>query len=123
MRAEDVPGQGDSVESVTDVGAQLTGDEEPETSVDGGPNRYAARRPVVGSIRVARFLTDLALRYRDGLATENATVNGEPGVIGFLNGEIDFVAAFEIEDSLVRTIRLIRNPDKLRLITSPAQLL
>ncbi|MDQ2727334.1 MAG: RNA polymerase sigma factor SigJ [Actinomycetota bacterium] len=90
---------------------------------DGGANRRAARRPVVGSTRVARFLTNLTQRYRDEMTAENATINDEPGVIGWLNGEIDFVGAFEVEDGLVRTVRLIRNPDKLRLITSRPQLL
>lgn len=90
---------------------------------DGGANRYAARRPVVGPSRVGRFLTNLAQRHRDELTAENATINGEPGVIARLHGEIDWVAAFEVRDDLVRAVRLIRNPDKLRLITSPPTLL
>ena len=85
---------------------------------DGGAHRYAARRPVVGASRVARFLTNLAQRYRGSLTAENATVNGEPGVIAWVDGEIDFVAAFEVEADLVRTVRLVRNPDKLRLVTT-----
>lgn len=90
---------------------------------DGGANRYAARRPVVGPNRVARFLTNLAQRYRDDISAENAMINGEPGVIVRLHGEIDFVAAFEVQDDLVRTVRIIRNRDKLRLIASPPALL
>ncbi len=89
---------------------------------DGGANRYAARRPVVGADRVARFLTNLAKRYRHRMTAEDATINAEPGVIAWVNDEIDFVAAFEVEAGLVRTVRLVRNPDKLRLITTPPRL-
>lgn len=85
---------------------------------DGGANRHAARRPVLGSARVARFLTNLTARYRGTMTAENATINGDPGVIVRLNGEIDLVIAFEIDGDLVRNVRVIRNPDKLRLIGS-----
>ena len=90
---------------------------------DGGANRYAARRPVVGPTRVARFLTSLAQRYRNEMTTEHATINGETGVIAWLNGEMDFVAAFEMADGLVRTVRVVRNPDKLRRIASGPRLI
>jgi hypothetical protein len=56
-------------------------------------------------------------------ATQTATINGEPGVIGFLRGEIDFVAAFEVDNGHVRTMRFVRNPDKLRLIAAGVQLI
>lgn len=85
---------------------------------DGGASRRAARRPVVGADRVARFLANLAHRSHDQLTVTAATVNGEAGIIGRLAGEIDFVAAFEVADSAVRTVRLIRNPEKLRLVES-----
>ena len=90
---------------------------------DGGANRKAARRPVVGAKRVTRFLINFAKRYRREMAAfESATINGEPGVICFLNNEIDFVAAFEVDNGLVRTMRLVRNPDKLRFIGAGSQL-
>ena len=90
---------------------------------DGGATRAAARRPVVGAARVGRFLANLTERYRDQLSITTATVNGEPGIVGRLDGQIDFVAAFEMRDELVATVRLVRNPDKLRLVESGARLL
>ena len=89
---------------------------------DGGATRAAARQPVIGSERVARFLLNLTERYHDQLTVAAATVNGEPGIIGRLDGENDFVAAFEMGDDAVSTIRLIRNPDKLRLVESSKRL-
>ena len=83
---------------------------------DAGPDRRGARRPVVGPHRVARFLGNLTRRHQDGVTVTPATVNAETGVVVRIHGEIDFVAAFEVDADAVRTIRLIRNPDKLRLV-------
>lgn len=90
---------------------------------DGGAHRAAARRPIVGASRVARFLANLADRYRDRLTVTAASVNGEPGIVGRLDGDIDFVAAFEMCGDVVGTVRLVRNPDKLRLVESGTRLL
>jgi RNA polymerase sigma-70 factor, ECF subfamily len=92
---------------------------------DGGATRAAARRPVVGASRVARFLANLTERYYDQLTVTAATVNGEPGIVGRLDGQVDFVAAFEMRSSgdVVGTVRLVRNPDKLRLVESGKRLL
>lgn len=89
---------------------------------DGGANRRAARRPVVGAARVGRFLANLAHRFQEQLSVTPVTVNGEPGIVARLDGQIDFVAAFEVEGGAVRTIRLVRNPDKLRLVESGTRL-
>ena len=89
---------------------------------DGGAARRAARRPVVGAGRVARFLANLTRRYRENMTVAAATVNGEPGIVARLDGEIDFVAAFEVDGEAVRSVRLVRNPDKLRLVDSGARL-
>jgi RNA polymerase sigma-70 factor, ECF subfamily len=90
---------------------------------DGGATRPAARQPVVGAERVARFLVNLTERYHDRLTVTLANVNREPGIIGRLDDKIDFVAAFEMRDDAVSTVRLIRNPDKLRLVEAGKGLL
>jgi RNA polymerase sigma-70 factor (ECF subfamily) len=90
---------------------------------DGGANRTAARRPVVGASRVATFLANLTQRYHDQLTITAVTVNGEPGIVGRLDGQIDFVAAFEMWRDVVVTVRLVRNPDKLRLVERAKRLL
>jgi RNA polymerase sigma-70 factor, ECF subfamily len=90
---------------------------------DGGANRRAARRPVVGAGRVARFLSNLTKRYGDHLSVTAATVNGDAGIVARLDGVIDFVAAFEVDGESVRTVRVIRNPDKLRRLTTGGRIL
>ena len=78
---------------------------------------------VVGASRVARFLANLTQRYHDQLTISAVTVNGEPGIVGRLDGQIDFVAAFEMWRDAVVTVRLVRNPDKLRLVECAKRLL
>jgi RNA polymerase sigma-70 factor (ECF subfamily) len=80
---------------------------------DGGPKRRAARRPVVGADRIVRFLVNLAHHEFGSAQVAPVTVNGDPGIILTLNGEVDFVAAFEVDGERVSAIWLVRNPDKL----------
>jgi len=86
---------------------------------DGGPNKRAARRPIVGGDRVGRFLLNLARRNLPGAAAEPLTVNGDPGIIVTIAGAIDFVAAFEVEAGRVAAIWLVRNPEKLEHVAAP----
>jgi RNA polymerase sigma-70 factor (ECF subfamily) len=85
---------------------------------DGGPTRRAARQPIVGAARVARFFVTNARRYAHARVV-SAVINGDPGVITYLGDEIDFVAAFEIADSGIAAIWLVRNPDKLEHVVTP----
>jgi RNA polymerase sigma-70 factor (ECF subfamily) len=80
---------------------------------DGGATRRAARRPVVGAPRVARLLVNLAHRYEGQLDVRAATINGDVGAVISVDGDVDLVMAFEVDDGSVAAIRLIRNPDKL----------
>jgi RNA polymerase sigma-70 factor (ECF subfamily) len=80
---------------------------------DGGAARRAARRPVVGPARVARFLVNLARKHGDRAQYAAATVNGCPGLVVSFDGEVDFAASFELQDGVVERIFVVRNPDKL----------
>lgn len=89
---------------------------------DGGPDRRAARHPVVGADRVARFFVNLTRRQGDAAMVESALINGDPGVIVRLGGVIDLVAAFEVEDARVAAIWIVRNPEKLEHVAEPVAL-
>jgi RNA polymerase sigma-70 factor (ECF subfamily) len=80
---------------------------------DGGSARRAARRPVVGAARVARFLVNLSQRFSGRLDVRAATINGDAGAVISLDGIVDLVAAFEVRDDRVVAIRIVRNPEKL----------
>jgi RNA polymerase sigma-70 factor (ECF subfamily) len=84
---------------------------------DGGALRHAARRPVVGADRVARFLVNLAKRLMriDEVDMRPVYVNGEPGLLFVVNGEADYVLSFSFTpDGRVRRFYSQLNPEKLR---------
>ncbi len=82
---------------------------------DGG-GRGGVRQPVTGRLRIARFLAGLA-RYatHQGLTTEPATVNGQPGVIAYApDGSVATVLTIDVIDGKVAAVRSVINPEKLR---------
>ncbi len=89
---------------------------------DGGAQRHAARRPVVGADRVARFLLNLAARLSPQHTFEPVTMNGLPGALIRLDGKPDIVQAIEVRDGAVTTVLFISNPDKLLFVDHPPPL-
>jgi RNA polymerase sigma-70 factor, ECF subfamily len=85
---------------------------------DGGPQRRAARRPVVGSSRVARLLIGLARRYRH-LATRPAVVGGSAGAILSAGDVIEQVMAVQSENGVIKSVYFVGNPDKLTSVGHP----
>ena len=80
---------------------------------DGGPNRRAARHPIVGPLKVARFFTGLAKRMPpDQLTIESVTLNGQPGLVVSIGVPI-ILMEFEFSGERVSRIHAILNPDKL----------
>lgn len=83
---------------------------------DGGGKVLAALNPLYGSRNVSRFLLGIAAKSQGLLKTRPAIVNGEPGFLLTLNGQLDTVITFGIAGGRIATIYAIRNPDKLRHI-------
>jgi RNA polymerase sigma-70 factor, ECF subfamily len=82
---------------------------------DGGPNRHAARRPVVGADRVARLMVNLAKRLTATSDMRVVHVNGEPGLLFVEDGALDNVLSFSFTpDGRVRRLYSQLNPEKLR---------
>lgn len=86
---------------------------EAELLSDGGPKRRAARRPVVGADRVARFLLNLADRVEAQWTIEPAVVGGLHGLVIRDANRVELVVGFEIDGETITGIRLLMNPDKL----------
>ena len=108
--------------AATFVGAVIAGDIALVTSMlapnavltsDGGRHRHAARRPVVGPDRIARFLINLSKRLPAATTFEPTWVNGSPGVVMSINGQAYMVSAVEVAGDLIERQYLILNPDKL----------
>jgi RNA polymerase sigma-70 factor (ECF subfamily) len=91
---------------------------------DGGPDRRAARRPVVGPHRIARFLTNLHGRLSaQTVEVSWARLNHGPGVLISLDGELDTAVVAEVDGSgLVSRLWVVRNPDKLGHLGVPVRL-
>jgi RNA polymerase sigma-70 factor (TIGR02957 family) len=79
---------------------------------DGGGVKRALPRPVEGVEEVARLL---ALGWWKGeeRSTELVQINGGPGLLVRLGGEIDGVLAVHVEDGFVAGVYHVRNPEKL----------
>jgi len=90
---------------------------------DGGGKVRAALNVVEGADRAARFLVGATRKrpgawWREDFRMRFGTVNGLPGVI--VEGPEGPVqtTAFEIEGDVVRALYVVRNPNKLRHLTT-----
>ena len=81
---------------------------------DGGAARHAARRPVVGRERVARFFANLGARTPDDVAIHPVRANGQYGWYVLVGGEPFMVLVANWADGLIDGIFAVLNPDKLR---------
>ncbi|MEJ2889358.1 RNA polymerase sigma factor SigJ [Actinomycetospora sp. OC33-EN06] len=84
---------------------------------DGGGKVKAARRPIHGREAVARFLVGILGPDRWHGTGAAAEVNGAPAVLAFLDGRLNGVLAVE-GDEEVRTVRILRNPEKLTFLAA-----
>ncbi len=80
---------------------------------DGGGKARAARHPLHGAMRVARHLVGVAPQTPPGTEIRLVRLNGDPAVIGVLDGRVIGAVGFEIADDVVIAVRAVLNPDKL----------
>jgi RNA polymerase sigma-70 factor (ECF subfamily) len=80
---------------------------------DGGGVRHALLQPVVGIDNVARLLA-IGWWKRDAeRSVELVQINGGPGLLVRVDGEIDGVVAVRVENGYVTGAYHVRNPEKL----------
>ncbi|MBN0043195.1 RNA polymerase sigma-70 factor [Streptomyces actuosus] len=89
---------------------------------DGGGIKQAARRPVVGVDKVARFVIGGSGKAAGTFSTHPATVNGNPALLFRVHGEIDGVMAVRVEGDRIAGLYYVRNPEKLTRIGSETRL-
>ncbi|MEW9528196.1 RNA polymerase sigma-70 factor [Microbispora sp. NPDC049125] len=80
---------------------------------DGGGVRHALPRPVVGVGNVARLLAVGWWKRDAERSVELVQINGGPGLLVRVDGEIDGVLAVRVENGYVTGAYHVRNPEKL----------
>lgn len=80
---------------------------------DGGGEVFAARKPIVGNVRIAETLLRVARRPVPA-ALVPAEVNGEPGLLVYRDGRLVAVDTAEIAAGRIVAYRRVLNPRKLR---------
>jgi RNA polymerase sigma-70 factor (ECF subfamily) len=88
----------------------------------GGKVRGAARRPIVGGERLARYLAGGLSKVEGALVASATWVNGEPGIRMELDGQLVGVVSVTIESGRVTHVFSIANPDKLSRVDAEAAL-
>jgi RNA polymerase sigma-70 factor (ECF subfamily) len=89
---------------------------------DGGGIKQAARRPIIGADKVARYLVGGTGKNTATITISPTLANGNPAFLLRLDGEIDGVVAFRIEDAHITGLYYVRNPQKLTRVDSETPL-
>ncbi|MEV6872049.1 RNA polymerase sigma-70 factor [Amycolatopsis sp. NPDC051128] len=89
---------------------------------DGGGVKQAALRPVSGAGKLVRFILGGIGRTEQTLTTGPTVVNGNPGLVLRLDGEIDGVMTARVEDGRITGLYYVRNPEKLTRVESETAL-
>ncbi|MCH5641569.1 MULTISPECIES: RNA polymerase sigma factor SigJ [unclassified Gordonia (in: high G+C Gram-positive bacteria)] len=83
-------------------------------TADSDGKATAARRPIHGADAVARLLVGMSrVGAQHDLDTDLVAVNGLPGLVVHLDGELAGVFWFHVVDGRIEEIYAMRNPDKL----------
>ena len=90
--------------------------EDVELIGDGGGKVQSFSKVLRGSQRLAQLYFSLWRRMGAAVRMELAEINGEPGLLRFVDGELESAQTFEIEGERIVRIRVQRNPDKLARI-------
>lgn len=89
---------------------------------DGGGKVTAARKPVSGANNIARFLAGIRKKTTRNLHLEFTHINGTPGVLTYLDKELNNVWSFRIENEKIQSLYVVLNPDKLTYVKKQRQM-
>jgi RNA polymerase sigma-70 factor, ECF subfamily len=83
---------------------------------DGGGKVVAALNPIQGAERVSRFVLGVLSKVSpEEFAIKLVDVNGEPGIVTFIKGELNSVITFDFEDDRIRNIYIVSNPREVEV--------
>lgn len=74
--------------------------------------------PLVGGPRIAQLYLATYLRYPNAVRFEVAVLNGQWGLLRFIDGVLESAQSFEVDGERIVRIHSQRNPDKLARIAA-----
>lgn len=80
---------------------------------DGGGKVPSFGKPLVGSQRIAQLYFASTRRHGASLRVEIANINGQWGLLRFVDGALESAQSFETDGQRIVRIHVQRNPDKL----------
>ncbi len=83
---------------------------------DGGGKAHAARNPIYGPDKVARFIFGALGKLPPGanFVVKTANVNGQSGIVAYLDDQPNTVISLDIAEGRIQGIYITVNPDKLQ---------
>jgi len=88
---------------------------------DGGGKVTAARNPIYGADKVARFMLGVMNKQPQGFAVQVQVINGQPAVVGYVNNQPYFILMIEVGEGHIQRVYNILNPDKLKSLPAPEE--
>ena len=85
-----------------------------EYRADGGGKVPSLHKVLVGTGRVAGLYWAVENAFRERVVYKMARVNGEFGLVRYIDGKVESVQSFCISDGTISRIYVVRNPDKLQ---------
>jgi RNA polymerase sigma-70 factor (ECF subfamily) len=101
-------GRRDAIRALLAENAQAIG--------DGGGKVPTSPKGFHGADRVANLYWANSLKLRERLVYRMATINGEPGLLRYVDGRLESAQAVVTDGERIVAIYVVRNPDKLARI-------
>ncbi len=105
-----VKGDFAALKQMLDDNAQLIG--------DGGGKVQSFPKPMLGGQRIAQLFYAACLRYGQEMHIELVQINGEWGLLRFIEGKLESAQTYETDGQRILRINVQRNPDKLARINA-----
>lgn len=80
---------------------------------DGRGKAQAALAPIQSAEHIARFFLGILKKSPAAMEVRWVRVNGQPGLLVLVDGQVTTVLDFDIVDGRIATCFAVRNPDKL----------
>src|SRR5262249_20140889 len=87
---------------------------------DSGGKVPAALAPIFGADRIARLFPRVPKKAPAGLELRGVRVNGQPGLLALIDGQVIQVMTFDVVDGRIAACFIVRNPDKLARVPIPS---